>query len=186
MNTPPAPDNKTGYFDSLVRQQAFASEATDKALKRLSDAKTDDVTAIASSQIELLSRFYDLSLSQASRSFRWALLASAVGLLFFLMAIAFLLWGKSSDLSVITLIGGAMIEFIAGINFYLYSKTIDQLNLFQGKLEITQRFLLANSLCESLSDPWKDETRAQLIGKLSGSEFTVAKGEAAHPAAAPA
>lgn len=168
----PATDNKPGYFDNLlnVRQQALVSGATEKALQRLSDASNDDVKAIAASQIELLSRFYDLSLSQAGRSFRWALIASVVGLLFFLAAIAFFLWRQSGELSMITLVGGAMIEFIAGVNFFLYGKTLTQLTLFQGRLEVTQRFLLANSLCESLGNDWKDRTRAGLISQLAGGQ----------------
>jgi hypothetical protein len=141
--------------------------ATEKALQRLSDASEGDVKAIASSQIELLARFYDLALSQAGRSFRWALIASMVGLAFFLMAIVFMLWQRSGELATITMIGGALIEFIAGVNFYLYGRTLTQLSLFQGRLEVTQRFLLANSLCESLGEAWRDPTRARLINQLT-------------------
>ncbi|HPY41005.1 MAG TPA: hypothetical protein PLM98_10850, partial [Thiolinea sp.] len=140
---------------------------TEKALQRLSDASEGDVKAIASSQIELLARFYDLALSQAGRSFRWALIASMVGLAFFLMAIVFMLWQRSGELATITMIGGALIEFIAGVNFYLYGRTLTQLSLFQGRLEVTQRFLLANSLCESLGEAWRDPTRARLINQLT-------------------
>lgn len=157
-----------GYFNNLVNvRQSSVVGATEKALKHLSDAPKDDVTAIASSQIELLARFYDLSLSQAGRSFHWALIASMVGLAFFLMAIVFMLWQQSSELATITMISGALIEFIAGVNFYLYGRTLAQLSLFQGRLEVTQRFLLANSLCESLGDVWRDPTRARLINQLA-------------------
>ena len=57
-------------------------------------------------------------------------------------------------------------EFIAGVNFYLYGRTLSQLTLFQGRLESTQRFLLANSLCEALGEEHRDTTRAQLINQL--------------------
>ncbi|MEZ5447925.1 MAG: hypothetical protein R3E89_02495 [Thiolinea sp.] len=40
---------------------------------------------------------------------------------------------KDADLARVSLIGGALIEFIAGINFYLYGKTLSQLTLFQGR-----------------------------------------------------
>ncbi|TXH67705.1 MAG: hypothetical protein E6Q83_16835 [Thiothrix sp.] len=162
------PARTGGYFDNLVNvRQSFVSGATEKALQRLTDASEGDVKAIASSQIELLARFYDLSLSQAGRSFRWALIASMVGLAFFLLAIVFMLWRNASELATITLISGALIEFIAGVNFYLYGRTLTQLSLFQGRLEVTQRFLLANSLCESLGETWRDPTRARLINQLT-------------------
>lgn len=166
-NNPNDP-RSSGYFDNLVNvRQSSVAGATEKALQRLTDASEGDVKAIASSQIELLARFYDLSLSQAGRSFRWALAASVVGLAFFLMAVFFMLWQHSGELATLTMIGGALIEFIAGVNFYLYGKTLSQLSLFQGRLEVTQRFLLANSLCESLSEAWRDPTRARLINQLT-------------------
>ena len=172
-NTRPA-----GYFDNLVNvRQVSVAGATEKALKRLSDASEGDVKAIASSQIELLARFYDLALSQAARSFRWALIASMVGLTFFLMAIFFMFWQKSGELATITMIGGALIEFIAGVNFYLYGRTLTQLSLFQGRLEVTQRFLLANSLCESLGESWRDPTRARLINQLTSGHSLSEYGE---------
>ncbi|TXH75445.1 MAG: hypothetical protein E6Q85_04575 [Thiothrix sp.] len=157
------------YFDNLinVRQSTSVAGAAEKALQRLSDASDGDVKAIAASQIELLSRFYDLALSQAGRSFHWALIASMVGLAFFLMAIVFWFWRESGELTTVTMIGGALIEFIAGVNFYLYGRTLTQLSLFQGRLEVTQRFLLANSLCESLGEQWRDPTRARLINQLT-------------------
>ncbi len=164
MNTSNRESMLGGFLN--VRQEAI-SGVTEPALKRLTEAASGDVKEIAASQIELLSRFYDLSLSQAGRSFRWALIASVVGLLFFLAAIGFML-GQSMDVAIISVIGGAMVQFVAGVNFFLYGKTLEQLTLFQGRLEVTQRFLLANSLCESLEGKVKHYTRARLIGALAG------------------
>ena len=94
------------------------SAATDKALKRLSEASKDDVKGVAASQIELLSRFYDLSLTQAGHSFRWALVASIVGFLFFVAALGVAMtWGDGefSGVARIATIGGVISEFIAGV-----------------------------------------------------------------------
>ena len=154
----------TGEADGENR----AVEAAEKAMDRLSNIQTDDVRGTAASQIELLSRFYDLSLSQAQRSFRWALIAGVVGFTFLLGAII-MMWADNRDFSMVTLASGVIIEFIATINFYIYNKSLTQLTLFQGRLEITQRFLLANSLCESLGDELRDTTRAELIRKLSST-----------------
>ncbi|CAA6800963.1 MAG: Unknown protein, partial [uncultured Thiotrichaceae bacterium] len=108
----------SGYLGDLLNpaRQEPISTAAGVALKQFNAATSDkdEVKSIASSQIGLLSKFYDLSLDQAGRSFRWALIASIVGLLFFLAAIGFQMMAKEgSDLPMITLIGGALIEFIA-------------------------------------------------------------------------
>ena len=167
---------KKGYlgklFEMNTTQEPVFYHAAEKALERLVDIKKDDVKGTAASQIELLSRFYDLALSQAQRSFRWALAAAVIGLVFFMIAILFsLTLGAESDTAMVAMIGGAMIEFISAINFYLYNKTLSQLTLFQGRLETTQRFLLANSLTESLSDEFRDKVRAKLIIQLADSQY---------------
>ncbi|WP_028487554.1 TRADD-N-associated membrane domain-containing protein [Thiothrix lacustris] len=156
--------------NSNAINESVISVKQEQILKRLSDADKDDVKEIAISQLDLLSSYYQLSLSQANRSFRWALIASVIGLIFFLLAIGFLIFtnGTAVDQALVCGVGGAVSGFIGGVNFMLYGKTQAQLELFHGKLEATQRFLLANSLCESLGGKLKDYTRARLIGTLAG------------------
>ena len=170
---------KPGYLKQLfeinTQQEPMFYQAAEKSIERLSTIKKDDVKGTAASQIELLSRFYDLSLSQAQRSFRWALAASMVGLGFFLVAI--LLMSTHQQTANAALIGGGIIQFISGVNFYLYNKTLSQLTLFQGRLETTQRFLLANSLTESLGDELRDVTRAKLIDQLATSQYEKLSGK---------
>jgi len=170
-NAQPVAEN-IGFIDRLARvgvpEKAEVYEATRDALEKLSNTADQDVKGIAASQIELLTRFYDLLFSQAQRSFRWALIASCVGLVFLMFAT--LSASNSGDvlttMPIVSGISGILIEFIAAINFYLYGKTIRQLNLYQGRLEVTQRFLLANSLIESLSPELQDKSRAEIITKL--------------------
>ena len=172
--------NRPGYLKQLfeinVQQEPMFYQAAEKSIERLSNIEKDDVKGTAASQIELLSRFYDLSLSQAQRSFRWALAASMVGLVFFIIAVAFML-GNDKDTANVALIGGGIIQFISAVNFYLYNKTLSQLTLFQGRLETTQRFLLANSLTESLGDDYRDKTRAKLIDQLATSQYDKLSGK---------
>ncbi|WMP17487.1 TRADD-N-associated membrane domain-containing protein [Thiothrix lacustris] len=98
------------------------------------------------------------------------MIASVIGLVFFLLAIGFLIFtnGSAVDQALVCGLGGAVSGFISGVNFLLYGKTQTQLELFHRKLEATQRFLLANSLRESLGGKLKDYTRARLIGTLAG------------------
>ena len=144
----------------------------EQALDRLSQAEKDDVQEIAGSQIQLLNSFYNLALDQAHRSFRWALIASVIGLLFFITAVAFVLGDNGSDATIVSAISGAIVEVIAGINFVLYGRTISQLSTLHSRLDITQRFLLANSLCESIEGDLKDKTRSELIARLTNLAST--------------
>ncbi|WMP17488.1 hypothetical protein [Thiothrix lacustris] len=55
--------------DNVINESVI-SVKQEQILKRLSDADKDDVKEIAISQLDLLSSYYQLSLSQANRSFR--------------------------------------------------------------------------------------------------------------------
>jgi hypothetical protein len=137
------------------------------AVERISNAKTSDVQEIARSQIQLLLGYYQLALDQAKRSFNWALIAAGIGLAFFLAAVGFVLYWNSGSAATISVVSGSMVEAIAGINFYLYSKTSGHLADFHNRLEGTQRYLLANSICESLDEPNKQAARIELVRAIA-------------------
>lgn len=137
--------------------------------KALSETDITDVKDIAKSQLTLLSQFYNLALKQSSSSFRWALIAAGVGLIFFFVAIAFFALTGNQNLSTISLISGALIEFIAAVNFYLYGKTTTQLAAAEARLDRTQRFLLANNICETIEGDYKQKTRSILVIAFLGN-----------------
>jgi len=84
----------------------------------LADAQPGDVQKIAAEQINILGSYYNAVLGQAKMSFRWALVAAGIGLSFFIGAILFLLVTQSQAVATISAISGALVEVIAGINFY--------------------------------------------------------------------
>ena len=90
-------------------------------------------------------------------SFNWALVGVGTGLAFFVAAIAVQLAAGSTDAAVISAIAGAIVQVISGLNFVVYAKATTQLGEFHQRLERTQRFLLANSIAESLAPERKDD-----------------------------
>lgn len=139
-----------------------------QSLERLSNADPSKVQEIVASQIELLTIYHNVVLDQAKRSFFWALLAAGAGLAFFLAAVGFVLLQQSPNVAIISLISGALVEVISGINFYLYNRTSGQLADFQTRLDMTQRYLLANSVCDSLEGDVKQQTRSGLVQAIAG------------------
>lgn len=162
--------NSGGFrLSEMLSPKQSAVQAAEPVINQLSAVDPKNVGEMTASQIKLLLEYYDLSLTQATKSFFWAVVASLIGLLFFLGAIAALLFKGSggTELAIFSTIGGVITQFIAGVNFTLYGKTLNQLNHYQSRLERTQRFLLANSLCENLDGKLKDFTRARLIASMA-------------------
>lgn len=139
-------------------------------LKELSAARS--VQEIASSQISILSGYYNNVLIQSQRSFYFALFAAGIGLLFFITAGGILLTSDLKSLALITTLGGALSAFVSGVNFHIYNKSSSQLIDFHQRLDMTQRFLLSDGLCNSIKDPAKqDSTRADIIMTIVGKDL---------------
>jgi hypothetical protein len=102
-----------------------------------------------------------IALVQSRRIFFWALVASGVGLIFFVAGLVHTFPTETAFLS------GAIVEIVAGIIFVLYGKATAQLNSFHSRLEDLQRYLLANSLCESLDGDERNKARATLIQEMA-------------------
>lgn len=142
-------------------------ERFEKTLEELSNADVANVQKIVASQLDIMRVYHSLVQEQAKKSFFWALIAAAIGLIFFVGAVSFVLVVRIENAAVVSMISGALVEFISGINFYLYATTSSQLAEFHSRLDITQRFLLANSICESLEGDVKQQTRAKLVETIS-------------------
>ncbi|MCB8978779.1 MAG: hypothetical protein H6657_15280 [Ardenticatenaceae bacterium] len=124
-----------------------------------------DITSLAEvtkSQLSLLVKFYNMSLSHSERSFRVAIWFASIGIIFFIAAIAFVLL-NTLQITYISIIGAVLGELIASINFALYRMTKQQMIEAQKRLDYTQRFLLANNASNDLSDEEKNRTKAALI-----------------------
>jgi len=151
----------------VTGETVFGEQHVISIINELSETQPGDIQRIAASQIKLLDSYYNAVLEQAKMSFRWALIAAGVGLAFFLGAIVFLLNAQNQPIATASIIGGAIVEVISGINFFLYGKTTTQLAYFHQRLDQTQRFLLANSICESLQGDTKEKARAELVGVIA-------------------
>jgi hypothetical protein len=75
---------------------------------------------------------------------------------------------------------------VAGINFYLYAKTAAQLTEFHTRLDLTQRFLLADNICEGLEGDFKQQARSHLVLAVAGMATTLTPPQTATPPQTPA
>jgi len=163
--------SRKGFTDIVLKPPDIKD-----SLSELQSAKS--VQEVAASQIKLLSSYYNNVLSQSQRSFYSALAAAGFGLLFFMAAGSFLLLYNLQSLALITTLGGALSTFVSGINFHIYNKSALQLADFHQRLDMTQRFLLSDSLCNSIKDASKqDATRSELIMNIVGTSLRDAQNQ---------
>jgi hypothetical protein len=140
------------------------------AIKSVSKADPKNIQEVAAASFDLSDSYYANVLSQAKRSFNAAVVAGIVGSLFFLAAIIFALASKQLSASLISSVGGAIVEVVSGLNFWLYSRTAVQLNSFHIRLERMQRYLVANSVAASLEGEHRESTLEKLVMIISEGE----------------
>lgn len=120
---------------------------------------------------------------QAQQSFLSALVAAGIGTLFFLYATY---RGMESTGATISLIAGALVQVISAINFFLYDRASRQFALFHICLERTNRFLLANSLCQNLDNlDRREEVRAELVKVVANAPMLMLDAASREPESAP-
>ncbi len=167
-------DSVIERYQQEIRHKSAVLPDLAESVARLSAADPKDVSEIAASQIQLLTGFYALALSQATRSFKWALRAGIAGAVVILLSLVLLftrpLGEWTSVSAVLTTTGGLVVEGISALLFYLYGKTSAQLGDFHSRLDRTQRYLLANTVCESLEGDYKQNARRELVGLIAARD----------------
>ncbi len=150
----------------MLEKQEAPQTPTQKLVAGLDPAKIQEVAA---SQVVISEMYYKTSLQYAQQLFRWALITAGVGLIFFLVAVALQVLQKPIDGALISLACGGVLAALAVLNFWLYGLVFNQLRAFHERLDRTQQYMLANSICENLNGDVKQATQIELIRAMMHS-----------------
>lgn len=119
-----------------------------------------------------LADYYTLVKVHTENSFRVTLVAGSLGfvLIFIGLIIGFNNDGHIQTIAFITSGSGVLIEFISGIFFYLYNRTVSQLKLYHDSLITVQNILLSFKIIGEFSDE-KDKVSimSEIISSLIGN-----------------
>jgi len=148
-----------------------------REVNRIADIMTkseNDVLALMIRNVAELREYYVINKQQATKSFSAALIISIAGFLLFAGGIA-LTYAMPTNANAVpySTIGGVIVEVIAGLFFWLYSKAIKQINIFHTSLQSTEKFLTAIQLVDKMSPDKKDDSYKQIIDKIIESNFSI-------------
>lgn len=126
----------------------------------------NDVLSLMIKNVAELREYYVINKQQARNSFSAALFICILGFLIFTAGVIITYTDPTEDVIQYTTIAGSIVEIIAGLFFWLYSKAIKQINLFHSSLLGTQKFLTAIQLVENITDARRDEVYVYIIKKI--------------------
>lgn len=144
-------------------QKKFLKTLEIKKLKE--NLKIDFVTNMIRINMEQIEEYYKETHRQANRSFFIAIASAVLGIIVIIIGI-FMFSLKKGEVASLTTIAGILSEFISGINFSIYNKTIDKMSEYHKKLVFTQNISLALKSIEGTDNNSYNEVRMEIVKEL--------------------
>lgn len=196
---------KFPLFQSLIAPDLAGNELTQQLHERAKDAASKKQFSLvemakATTQDEIFKHFLLANMAsidsyvttaklQAQSSFAlcrkvaylsFALILAGVAIAFCELFFA----NPDFDVAKITGLAGILTQFIAGIFFYLYNRTLEQMNRFSDKLSETQELAVCFVANSKIKDDGKRDDSTAVLAKLLLGRLPPANGPAT-PAATP-
>ena len=125
--------------------------------KKIEDEEGEpDIFYTIQLSLNQLNEYYTINKAQATTSFRFSIAAIVVGLCFILAGITLNYTGtKTIEITYLAGISGILLEFIGGAYFFMYKKSLEQVNFFFGQLIKVQDTMLAINLADAIKEDGK-------------------------------
>lgn len=150
-----------------AKSELEANEAMRNVMQKLPDSTnstTQYFESLVKINVENLSAYYSLVKTHTQQSFKVSLMTGVLG--FILISVGLVLGFQFKEYERIGYIAsgsGIFVEFISGVLFYLYNKTVRQLKEYHDSLINVQNILLSFKLIESIKD---EKSKTEMIGKM--------------------
>jgi hypothetical protein len=158
-------------LDTLEARRRVASQLGGVGAQVMPLAQDTYFDRLVRINVENLAAYYALVKEHTEKSF---LTASAVGVIGFLLVITGLIVGfvAKADVRAVSYIAsasGIIVEFIAGVFFYLYNRTVREMKGYHTSLLTVQNILLAFKLVGDTEGTEKAKMMGQMMSYLTGN-----------------
>jgi hypothetical protein len=159
---------------AFVEQAQQASKEKKDYTDKLEEAQGDDVFKyLLLINVASLESYVAQTRLQAEQSFRWSKVVAVIGFMIIATGVSIAIYTSAGgtiaiQAAYLASLSGVIVEFVAGVFFFLYNRTLQQINLFHQRLADAQQLsisLMANSLIGD--ETRRDEARADLSQALA-------------------
>ncbi|WP_430827192.1 TRADD-N-associated membrane domain-containing protein [Chryseobacterium indologenes] len=112
-----------------------------------------------------LNEYYTINKVQAKSSFNWSISAIVLGLMLIIAGIILFYTNANPNINITILTGiaGVLLEFIGGAYFFMYKKSLEQVNFFFAQLIKVQDTMLSINLASKVEDESKKTEMTEKI-----------------------
>lgn len=158
--------------DKTLKEKREVKEEIDNYLGNLQDGPADALTLITKN-LTLLREAYIISKQQVRNVFSAAIFTCCLGFVIFATGIIAFSSQRSGIVLICSTGFGAVIEIVAGLIFWVYSKSVRQLNTFHKTFYENQKLLSSIYLVNSVSETNKDALYAYIVQNTLGNSSAV-------------
>lgn len=124
-----------------------------------------NVINMMTDNVSELREYYVISKQQARKSFSAALFICFFGIIIYLLGIiCHIIFNK--DISIISIVGGTVVEVIAGLFFWLYREATKQLGVYHQRLGSTEKYLTVIQIIKEMPEDERIEAYNGLISSI--------------------
>jgi uncharacterized membrane protein len=124
--------------------------------QKIEKEKELDIFNTIQLSLNQLNEYYTINKKQARSSFRFSIFSIVIGLITIITGIwLYYLDSGNIEIGYISAISGLILEFIGGAYFFMYKKSLEQVNFFFGQLIKIQDTMLSINLADNIKDEIK-------------------------------
>lgn len=151
------------YYQN-IRSHVIKNIESNSSTQKQNNEEFSDVLELMAIHLKEIKDYYVLSKSMAKDSFYLAVAMCICGLgIIGASIVAMFLVDISFMEALIPVIGGSVVEVIAGTSLNVYKKSLEQLNQYYESLHSNERYLSLVNLVDRLSEGKKDEVYTNIV-----------------------
>lgn len=154
--------------NKITKEKRELKEELDYYLGVIPEGRADMLTLITRN-LTLLREAYIISKQQVRNIFSAALFTCCLGFIIFATGIIAFSSQRNVAILVCSTTSGAVIEIIAGIIFWIYGRSLEQLNTFHKTFYDNQKLLSSIHLVNGVSENNKDAIYAYIVQNTLGN-----------------
>lgn len=152
-------------FKTLKNENIYIKQEAEDIVKDIQNQPDYDVFKLLYKNVRESTEYYIISKRQANKSFILAIVSCVLGVLIYIcgfLIVAFL----NKNIILLTTISGTVVEIIAGLSFWMYSKSLKQLNEYHRRLSSTEKYLTSIQLADKLEPAKREKMYRWIIERV--------------------
>lgn len=152
-------------FRFIKNENTNIKQETEDVVKDIQNQPDYDVFKLLYKNVRESTEYYIISKRQANKSFILAIISCVLGVFIYMcgfLIVAFL----DKNITILTTISGTVVELIAGLSFWMYSKSLKQLNEYHRRLSSTEKYLTSIQMADKLESSEREKMYRWIIERV--------------------